>query len=103
MTGVRHSLFLKNLKKYAELWTFLDHNRPVGSGEGQVGLKPPNNLENNGNTSQALIRCSVLYCLKNNCSPNQQLLPTALDHKNIHIASWYIKARGFLAFSASAL
>ena len=51
-----------------------------GGGWGQVWLKPPNNFENNGATSQALIRCIVLYCFENNCPPNQQLLPTALRY-----------------------
>ena len=36
-------------------------NQEAGGGE-QVELKPPNNFENNGATSQALIRCIVLYC-----------------------------------------
>ena len=60
-------------------------------GGGQVRLKPPNNFENNGATSQALIRCTVLYCFKKNCPPppNQQLLPTALD--NIMMISWLQK------------
>ena len=29
--------------------------------------QPPNNFENNGATSQALIRYIVLYCFKNDC------------------------------------
>ena len=37
------------------------NDRPVEVG----GLKPPNKFENNGVTSQELIRCIVLYCFKN--------------------------------------
>ena len=50
----------------------------VGSGGGVGGLKPRNNFENDGATSQALIRCLVLYCFKNNYPTNLQVLPTAL-------------------------
>ena len=42
----------------------------------------PNNFENNGATSPALIRCIVLYCFKNNCPLNLHLLPTALVRRD---------------------
>ena len=46
--------------------------------EGASGAQAPNDFENNGAASEALIRLIVLHCFKKIPPPNLQVLPTAL-------------------------
>ena len=66
--------------KFVRYYKGIGFFRPVGSREGgQVGSSHPIIFENDGVTSQLLIRCIVLYCFENKWPlPNQQLLLTAL-------------------------